>query len=233
MGQKVNPKATRLQIVNTWPSRWYDKKQYALKFKQDIVIRKFLKKKFKDAGVSKIDIERSGDSLNVIVHSMRPGVIIGRSGAGIEGVQKDLKSNILNKGEYQEISKVNLNLNILEVKNPNLDAQLVLDAAISDIEKRMPYRRVMKQTLNKVQRAGAKGVKIQCKGRLNGVEIARTEKLSWGRVPLSTFRSDIDYSRGAAHTTYGKIGVKVWIYRGDVFNREIIDSSQNNNKGKK
>lgn len=226
MGQKVNPKAFRIGITKSWDSKWFAKRDFSSYLKQDIVIRKYLKKKLKEAGVAKIEIERSAEKINIIIHAVRPGVIIGRSGVGIEQLKEELVKKIFNKEETKTPGKINLHINILEVDKPNLNAQVVLDNIIADLEKRIPYRRVMKQSIGRVNRAGAKGVKVIVAGRLNGAEIARTETLTEGMIPLHTLRADIDYARGAAHTIYGKIGVKVWIYKGEVFNK---DNKKENN----
>ncbi len=226
MGQKINPNIFRTGVIKGWNSRWFSSKNFPAFLKQDVLIRKFLKNKLKDAGVAKIEIERFAENLNIIIHAVRPGVIIGRSGVGIEDLKTELRKKILNKREVNLPGKIGLNINIMEVDKPNLNAQVVVDNIISDLEKRIPFRRAMKQALGRVERAGAKGVKIVVSGRLNGAEIARTEKLTTGMIPLHTLRADIDYSRGAAQTIYGKIGVKVWIYRGDIFDIKNKENKQ-------
>lgn len=219
MGHKVNPRSIRITINKGWDSKWFSRNNFGIFLRQDVVIRKFLKNKLKDAGVAKIDIERSVEKLNVIIHAVKPGIIIGRSGVGIEELKEALKKNILNKEATKVPGKISLNINILEVDKPNLNSQIVLDNIIADLEKRIPFRRTMKQSISRVIRAGAKGVKVMIGGRLNGAEIARTESLTEGEVPLHTLRADIDYARGHAQTIYGKIGVKVWIYKGEIFNK--------------
>jgi small subunit ribosomal protein S3 len=219
MGQKVNPKIFRIMVTRGWDSKWFSQKNFRLFLKQDVLIRKFLKAKLKDAGVAKIEIERTAENVNIIIHSTRPGVIIGRSGVGIEELKEAIKKQVFNKAELKIPGKLNLNINILEVDRPNLNSQIVLDNIIADLEKRIPFRRIMKQAISRVMRAGAKGVKVIVSGRLNGAEIARREMLTEGRLPLHTLRADIDYSRSAAQTIYGKIGVKVWIYKGEVFEK--------------
>ncbi|MCX6745023.1 MAG: 30S ribosomal protein S3 [Candidatus Parcubacteria bacterium] len=219
MGHKVNPRAIRITINKGWDSKWFSRHNFGALLHQDVAIRKFLKVKLKDAGVAKIEIERSAENLNVIIFAVKPGIIIGRSGVGIEDLKAALKKNILNKEITKVPGKVTLNINIMEVDKPNLNAQIVVDNIILDLEKRIPFRRSMKQAISRVMRAGAKGVKVMVSGRLNGAEIARRESLTEGEVPLHTLRADIDYTPGYAQTIYGKIGVKVWIYKGEVFNK--------------
>lgn len=215
MGHKVNPTSFRLGQTTTWTSKWFAKsKDYAELLKQDVLLRKFLRAKLKEAIVEKIDIERSTSQLTINLTASRPGVIIGRGGEGIEAVKKEIMA------KFFPGVKQNVKINIQEVANPNLSAPVMLYFMIQDIEKRLPFRRVMKQSIDRIMKAGAQGVKIIVSGRLNGAEIARTENLSQGKVPLHTLRADIDYSRGAAHTTYGVIGIKVMIYKGDIFNKE-------------
>jgi len=212
MGHKVNPKAFRLGQTLTWSSRWFSDKNYADFLKEDILIRKFIKKILKEAVIEKVEIERSANQIAIFITAARPGVIIGRGGTGIE----DLKNKIITTC-FKNNPKQNLKLNITEIENPNLSAEAMLYFMRVDIEKRMPFRRVMKQAIERVMKAGALGVKIIMGGRLNGAEIARVETLSQGKVPLHTLRADIDYARGAARTTYGAIGIKIWIYKGDIF----------------
>jgi len=216
MGKKVNPKIFRIGITKTWPSVWFSHgKVYIKNIQQDVKVRKFLLKEFREAGVDRVEIERSVKKISVNIYTAKPGVIIGRGGTGAEDLKKKIHDNFLKSFRLGEIS-----LNIFEVDRPNLSAQITTQAMIIDIEKRMPFRRVMKQAISRVERAGALGVKIVVSGRLNGAEIARTEKLVSGKVPLNTLRADIDYARGTAHTTYGCIGVKVWIYKGEIFEKE-------------
>lgn len=210
MGQKVNPKLFRIGQSESWRSKWFSHKNYAAFLQQDYWIRKFLKKKLKDSGLDKIEIERSLNKIVINIYTAKPGLIIGRGGSGIEDLKKQITKEFLNKGDL-------LNINIFEVDNPNTSAEVVLQTMINDIEKRIPFRRVMKQNIEKVMRAGALGVKITMAGRLNGAEIAREETLHEGRMPLHTIRANIDYSRGAAFTTYGAVGIKIWVYKGDVF----------------
>ncbi|MFA5021637.1 MAG: 30S ribosomal protein S3 [Patescibacteria group bacterium] len=221
MGHKVHPKIFRIGTLYGWNSKWFSRKDYSKFLRQDILIKKFLAKELKDAAVAQIDIERSATVTTVIIHSAKPGVIIGRGGQGVEDLKKKIKAKFLDP-------KSSLNINIKEVSNPNLVSELIVQAIIADIEKRIPYRRAMKQAIGKVEKANAKGIKVIISGRLNGAEIARTETLTSGSLPLHTLRADIDYSRGVARTTYGAIGVKVWIYKGQVFkkDKERVDTKE-------
>lgn len=214
MGQKINPKIFRIGITQDWQSKWFAKKDFGKYLEQDVKIRKYLKKRLKDAGLSQIQIERSGANIKVNIYTSKPGIVIGRGGSGAENLRKELKTKVIKDG------KISLNLNIQEVTSPNLNAQIVCNGMIEQIEKRIPFRRILKGMLDQVMKSGAKGVKVLVAGRLNGAEIARTEKLATGRIPLHTLRADVDYARGTAATTYGAIGVKVWIYKGEVFKKE-------------
>lgn len=214
MGHKVHPKIFRIGNIYTWHSRWYArKKDLPGLLREDHKIRDFLRATLKDASVDRIDIERSANSVTVIVASAKPGLIIGRSGTGVEDLKDKLRKAVFDG------RKVTFNLNVIEVQRPGLSAPIVMQSIITDLEKRMPFRRVMKMTAERVEKAGAKGVKFTISGRLNGAEIARTETLSNGSVPLHNLRADIDYAQGFAKTISGSIGVKVWIYRGEVFDR--------------
>ncbi|KKR08531.1 MAG: Ribosomal protein S3 [Parcubacteria group bacterium GW2011_GWC2_39_14] len=220
MGKKINPKVFRLGQTRTWDSRWFSSKNFSNLLQQDILIKKFLNKKLEGAFVSRIEIERTAKEVNVIVTSARPGVIIGRGGVGVEDLKKEIKR------QYLKDRKIAVNINIKEVENVNTDATIVGLGIKADIEKRIPFRRAMKQAINKVEKAGAKGVKVQISGRLNGVEIARSEKLLSGKVPLHTIRADVDYAQIEAFTLYGVIGIKVWIYRGDIFNVKKVETTK-------
>lgn len=210
MGHKVNPKSFRIGYNLTWTSKWFAKKGFAELVKEDLLIKKFLKTKLKEAGLDRVEIERSPDALTINIRVARPGLVIGRGGAGIEELKQAIAKKFLKKPG-------SLKLNIQEVDNPNLSAPVMVNNMAQDIEKRMPFRRVMKQAIDRIMKAGALGVKVIISGRLNGAEIARTETLAEGKVPLHTLRANIDYSRGIAQTTYGVIGIKVWIYKGEVF----------------
>lgn len=212
MGKKINPIIFRLKQTRTWDSRWFaDKKNYCKLLEEDIKIKEYIYTKLANSSVSSVNIERTAKEVNIIIFSARPGMIIGRGGVGIEEIKKHIRRKFISD------KKIAVNVNIKEIDNPNLDAKVVAQGIKMDIEKRIPFRRAMKQAMNKVERARAKGVKIQVSGRLNGVEIARTEKLISGKVPLHTLRANIDYAFEEAHTIYGVIGIKVWIYKGDIF----------------
>ena len=213
MGHKVHPKIYRTPVLYPWDSRWFSKKDYARFAKQDIAVREYLLKKFKDARVDSISVERGPKNMKVIIFAAKPGFIIGRGGQGLDEVRKHIERKILQMG-------LRVRLNVQEVRSPALSAAVVAQNMSSDIERRVRFRRVMKQTIDRVMKAGAKGVKVCMAGRLNGVDIARTETLSDGKVPLATLRSDIDYATAEAHTTYGVVGIKVWIYKGEVFGRK-------------
>ncbi len=211
MGQKVHPISFRTGVVYTWKSKWFSRRNYRHFLTEDIRIRKWLKNKLRGASVAKFEIERSPASINVIIHTAKPGLIIGRGGAQVEELKKEIKERFLKVNQ-------NIQINIQEVAKGFLSANVVAENMALEIEKRMPFRRVMKQAIDQVMKAGALGVKVQMAGRLNGAEIARTETLSAGTVPLQTLRAEVDFGRTIARTTYGGIGIKVWIYKGEVFN---------------
>ena len=208
MGQKVNPHGMRVGIIKGWSSQWYaDKKDFARLLKEDSVIREFLKKKYYSAAVSSIEIERSEGKISVTMMTARPGVLIGKGGANVEII----------KNEIAKLSKGNaVSLNIVEVKKPDMDAQLVAEGIAAQLEKRVSFRRAVRQNMGRAMRAGAKGIKAMVSGRLDGAEIARSEHYHEGSIPLHTLRADIDYGFAEAHTTFGVIGVKVWIYKGEI-----------------
>jgi small subunit ribosomal protein S3 len=215
MGHKVHPKVFRMGVIYSWGSKWFArKKDYADRVREDVQIKDFVFANLKDAGIDNVEIERKGDAIVVIVHAAKPGIIIGRSGIGSEGFKKKLKD------KFWRGKKVNLNINIFEVKRPAFSANIVAQGVVADLEKRMPFRRVMKMAIDRVRKSGAEGIKIAIGGRLNGSEIARTEKMLDGKVPLTNLRADIDFAYGVAHTTYGVLGVKVWIYRGEIFEKK-------------
>jgi small subunit ribosomal protein S3 len=211
MGQKVNPKAFRLGTTTDWNSKWFaNSKDFPAQLREDLKLKKFLDKELRQAAVDSIVIERTTKNLNINIATAKPGVIIGRGGQGAEELKKKIKKLFFGS------KKVSINLNIKEVAKPSLSARIVMMDIIFDLEKRVPFRRAVKAAIGRVERAGAKGVKVIVAGRLNGAEIARSETFTSGSIPLHTVRADIDYCRGAARTIYGAIGVKVWIYKGDI-----------------
>jgi len=217
MGRKVHPFIFRLGSVTNWKSRWFSKKQYRDFLEQDTKLRSFILEKLKKASVSLVEIERSVNSLNVIIKTSRPGMVIGRGGDGIEKLKNEIK--IMFQKDNLALSSHEIRLEVEEVKDPDIQAAIVGMEIANQIERRLPYRRVIKQTLDKImQNSKAKGVRIMVKGRLNGAEIARKEHLKKGKIPLQTMRSDIDYASATAYTAYGTIGIKIWIYKGEIFN---------------
>ncbi|PIR02974.1 MAG: 30S ribosomal protein S3 [Candidatus Magasanikbacteria bacterium CG11_big_fil_rev_8_21_14_0_20_43_7] len=219
MGHKVHPKSHRIGTIYTWDSRWFSKDAYATYAQQDIAVRTYLTKKFKDAHIDAISVERGPKNMTVTILAAKPGYIIGRGGKGLDDVRKYIEQRILQMS-------LKVKLNIRELASPALSAMVVGQSIATDLEKRIPFRRSMKQSILRVMEANAAGVKIQVAGRLNGADIARTEKLSSGKVPLITLRGDVDYASVRANTTYGVIGVKVWVYHGEVFGRkDVFDES--------
>ncbi len=215
MGQKVNPIGFRIGTIKTWPSRWYANNQnYAKLLQEDVRIRKYIEKKFDAAGVARVEIERAAKNLKINIYSSRPGIIIGKKGAGAES----LKDELLKKCK---ITSGEPTLNVFEIKKPDLDAKLIAEGVKQQLLRRVSFRRAMKKAITAAIKAGAKGVKVQCSGRLGGADMSRVERYHEGRVPLHTIRADIDFGRAEALTTYGLIGVKVWVFRGEVFDREI------------
>lgn len=207
MGQKVHPIGFRLGVIKTWDSRWFAKRksEYWVRLHEDIKLRKFLKEKLKSAGVAKVEIERAAEKVRVTVNTARPGVVIGKKGSGVETLKADL----------QKLSKHEVLLNIIEVKNPEANAQLIAESVATQLEKRVAFRRAMKKCISAAFKGGVKGIKIKTSGRLGGAEIARTEWYSEDSVPLHTLRANIDYGFAEAYTTYGIIGVKTWVYLGE------------------
>ncbi|MBI4779245.1 30S ribosomal protein S3 [Candidatus Falkowbacteria bacterium] len=228
MGHKVNPKVIRLNITRTWPSKWFSTGKNMIKYlEQDVRIRKFLFAELREAGLDRVEIDRSGHKITVGIFTAKPGIIIGRGGSGAGDLKKKLHDKFLKNFRLADI-----NLNITEFDRPNLSSMIIAQAMAIDIEKRMPFRRVMKQAINKVERAGALGVKAVVSGRLNGSEIARTEMLTSGKVPLHTLRADIDFAKTTARTTYGAIGIKFWIYKGDIFKKKETGKGEIVGEGK-
>lgn len=206
MGQKVNPHGMRLGIVKTWDAKWYADKDYAENLHEDIKIRDYLMKSLQTAGISRVETERLKNRLRLTIHTAKPGMVIGRGGSGIEQIKAGLKG----------YTKKRVDIDIAEVKSPDLDAKLVAENVAGQLERRIAFRRAMKSCVGRTMRMGAKGVKIMVSGRLGGAEIARTEAYREGSIPLHTLRADIDYGTAEAATTYGRIGVKVWIFKGEV-----------------
>ncbi len=216
MGQKINPNGLRLGVNKTWDSRWFSKKDYAKLLHEDLQIRSYVLKKLSTAGISKVLIERAAKKLRVTIFSARPGIIIGKKGADIEQLKKDLT----------KLSNVEVVLDIKEVRKPEIEASLVADNIASQLEKRISFRRAMKRAVQSSMRLGAKGVKVEVSGRLGGTDIARTEKYNEGSVPLHTLRADIDYATSEAETTYGICGIKVWINKGEILKSDLNENNQ-------
>lgn len=206
MGQKVNPVGLRIGVIRDWESKWFAGKDYSTLLHEDIKIREYVSKRLSDASVSKIEIERAANRVNITIHTAKPGMVIGKGGTEVEALRKALN----------QLTGKRVHINILEIKKADLDAKLVAENIARQLENRISFRRAQKQTIQRAMRAGAQGIKTQVSGRLGGADIARAEHYSEGTVPLHTLRADIDYGTAEADTTYGKLGVKVWIYRGEV-----------------
>jgi small subunit ribosomal protein S3 len=220
MGQKVNPHGLRVGVIKDWGSRWYAEKEFADYLVEDQKIRKFLKKKLYNAGISKIDIERASDRVKVIVYTAKPGVVIGKGGAEIEKI----------KSEVQKLTENKLVIDIKEVKRPDDDAQLVAENVAQQLENRVSFRRAMKSCMSRTMKSNfVQGIKVSCSGRLGGADMARTESYNEGTIPLQTLRADIDYGFAEADTTYGKVGVKVWIYKGEILPKKNKKEGVNRN----
>ncbi len=211
MGQKINPVGFRLGVIKGWDSNWYDEKSFSGKLQEDMVVRNYLRNRLKKAGVSKILIERTPKNARITINTSRPGVVIGKSGKEIGQLEEELK----------KVTNKDIKILISEIKRPELDAQLVAENIASQLEGRIAFRRAMKQAITAAMRMGAEGIRVKCGGRLGGAEIARTEQYKEGRIPLHTLRADIDYAHAEAATIYGKIGVKVWICKGEVLDRSV------------
>ncbi|MGB3161462.1 30S ribosomal protein S3 [Carnobacterium sp.] len=218
MGQKINPTGLRVGIIRDWDAKWYAEKEYANYLHEDLRIREYIAKKLSDASISQIEIERAANRVNVSLHTAKPGMVIGKGGSEVDSLRKKLN----------ELTGKRVHINIVEIKNPDLDAKLVAAGIATQLESRVAFRRAQKQAIQRTMRSGAKGIKTMVSGRLNGADIARSETHSEGSVPLHTLRADIDYAWEEADTTYGKLGVKVWIYRG-----EILPTKKNAEKGGK
>ncbi len=207
MGQKVHPRGFRIGVIETWQSRWFATRDFARYIGEDLKIRKYVKAQLQSAGISKVEIERTAARIKVNIHTAKPGLIIGKKGKDIEELRKKLRNLVSRE----------VNLNIIEVRKPDTDAQLVAESVAFQLERRINFRRAAKEAVNRAQRMGAEGIKVAVGGRLNGADIARTELYKEGRIPLHTLRADVDYGVAEAHTTYGLIGVKVWIFKGEKY----------------
>ena len=208
MGQKVSPTGFRLGVTENWRSRWYADKDYATTLGNDLEIRKYLDKRLKNAGLSRVEIERAGDKVKVTIYTSRPGIVIGKKGSEIDGLRTELE-------KIAKVSKGQVNVDVIEVKRPELDANLVAQSIAEQLEQRVAFRRAMRKAVQSARKAGAKGIRIQCSGRLGGADMGRREWYREGRVPLHTLRAKIDYGTATARTTMGACGVKVWIYLGE------------------
>ncbi|MDP5276887.1 30S ribosomal protein S3 [Chengkuizengella axinellae] len=206
MGQKVSPIGLRVGVIRDWESKWYADKEYGEYLVEDVKIRDYLKEKLKDSAVSHFDIERAANRVNITIHTAKPGMVIGKGGSEVESL----------RNQITKLTSKKVHINITEIKNPDIVATLVAENIAQQLERRVSFRRAMKQAIQRTMRSGAKGIKTMVSGRLGGAEIARSEGYSEGTVPLHTLRADIDYGTAEAHTTYGRLGVKVWIYRGEV-----------------
>ena len=206
MGQKVHPHGLRVGIIKTWDSRWFAGKNFAKFLHEDVKIREYIKKKLFTSGISQVEIERAGGRVKITIHTGKPGLVIGRGGAGIEELRKNLT----------KFTDAQIDVNIAEVKQQDMSSVLVAENIAAQLEKRIAFRRAMKQAVGRTMKSGAKGIKVMVSGRLGGAEIARSESYREGSIPLHTLRADIDYGTAEAHTTYGRIGIKVWIYKGEV-----------------
>ncbi|MDN6625888.1 MAG: 30S ribosomal protein S3 [Pisciglobus halotolerans] len=218
MGQKINPKGLRIGVIQDWDSKWFAEKDYSDYLIEDMDIRNYLEKKLSDASVSTVEIERAANRVNISIHTAKPGMVIGKGGSEVDALRKKLN----------DLTGKRVHINIVEIKKPDLDAKLVGEGIAAQLENRVAFRRAQKQAIQRTMRAGAKGVKVQVSGRLNGADIARKEVHAQGTVPLHTLRADINYAWVEADTTYGKLGVKTWIYRG-----EILPTKKNTVKGGK
>ncbi|EAG4201550.1 30S ribosomal protein S3 [Listeria monocytogenes] len=218
MGQKVHPIGMRIGVIRDWDSKWYAEKDYADFLHEDLRIRDYVAKRLSDASVSRVEIERAANRVNITIHTAKPGMVIGKGGSEVEALRKNLN----------ELTQKRIHINIVEIKRADLDAKLVAENIARQLEGRVSFRRAQKQAIQRTMRAGAKGIKTQVSGRLGGADIARAEHYSEGTVPLHTLRADIDYAWEEADTTYGKLGVKVWIYRG-----EVLPTKKNNVEGGK
>ncbi|WP_203649396.1 30S ribosomal protein S3 [Secundilactobacillus yichangensis] len=222
MGQKINPTGLRVGIIRDWEAKWYAEKDFAAYLGEDLKIRKYIEKRLADASVSTVEIERAANRVNISIHTAKPGMVIGKGGSEVENLRKEL-NNLTGK---------RVHINIIEIKKPDLDAKLVGENIARQLEGRVAFRRAMRQSMQRTMRSGAKGIKTQVAGRLNGADMSRVESYSDGTVPLHTLRADIDYAWVEAHTTYGSLGVKTWIYRGEIL-PDKPNANKNNEQGGK
>ena len=222
MGQKTNPIGLRLGIIKTWSSRWFSTKNFSDLLKEDLVIRRYTMRRLEHAGIGSVDIFRAPRKVTLDIHTARPGIVIGRKGAEVDKLKEEL----------QLLTRKEVVINIIEIKKPELSSKLVAESIAKQLEGRVSFRRAMKKAISSAMKLGAEGVKISCGGRLAGAEIARTEKYMEGRVPLHTLRADIDYASATAHTTYGCIGVKVWICKGEILGEEVVPEEEVRTKAK-
>ncbi|HNY90777.1 MAG TPA: 30S ribosomal protein S3 [bacterium] len=210
MGQKTNPKGFRLGVIRTWDSNWFDERDFAKKLSEDIMLRRYVRNRLQKASISKIEISRTPKQITLTIHTARPGIVIGRKGAEVDKLREEL----------QRVTGKDVQLNINEIKRPELDAYLVAESIANQLEGKVSFRRAMKKAMQSTMRMGAEGIRICCSGRLGGAEMARVEQYKEGRIPLHTLRADIDFARATSRTTYGAIGVKVWICRGEVIGEQ-------------
>jgi small subunit ribosomal protein S3 len=220
LGQKISPVGFRIGVIRDWNSRWYAEKDYQELLHEDLKVREFIRKGLDGSGISSIEIGRAANNMRITIHTAKPGMVIGKGGSGVDKLRRDV----------EKMTGKKVHINIVEIKTPELDAYLVAESIAQQLVRRIAFRRAMKQAIFRTMRAGAKGIKVVCKGRLAGAEMARTEKFHEGTVPLQTLRADIDYGFVEAHTTYGRIGVKVWIYKGEVLPKST-DQEEGQQKG--
>ncbi|PRY82404.1 30S ribosomal protein S3 [Alkalibacterium olivapovliticus] len=213
MGQKIHPHGMRVGIIHDWDAKWYAEKDFADKLHEDIAVREYIAKKLSDASVSRVEIERAANRINVSIHTAKPGMVIGKGGSEVDSLRNGLNS----------LTNKRVHVNIVEIKRPDLDATLVAKSIADQLENRISFRRAQKQAIQRAMRMGAKGIRTMVAGRLNGADIARSESFAEGSVPLHTLRADIDYANEEADTTYGKLGIKVWIYKGEILPEKYED----------
>jgi len=222
LGQKISPTGFRVGVIRDWDARWYSEKEYTRLVHEDLKLRQYIKEKLKNSGVSRVEIDRAANNVRVNIHTSKPGMVIGKGGSGVDQLRRNL----------EKMTGKKIHINIMEIKTPEMDAYLVAENVAQQLVRRIAFRRAMKQAVFRTMRAGAKGIKIVCKGRLGGAEMARTETYHEGTVPLQTLRADIDYGLVEAHTAYGRIGVKVWIYKGEILPETRKEGKEQQEGGK-